>query len=53
MGSWGSVNEQDSGVWPALHHDDWSDTCATLHLWTQVVGKVRLATIPWLNWALR
>jgi Family of unknown function (DUF5996) len=38
MGSWGSVYEQDSGLWPALHHDDWSDTCATLHLWTQVVG---------------
>src|SRR6185295_12282129 len=35
--------------WPELRYDDWSDTCATLHLWTQVVGKVRLATTPWLN----
>jgi len=36
-------------AWPELRYDDWSDTCATLHLWTQVVGKVRLATTPWLN----
>ncbi len=27
----------------------WSDTCATLHLWTQIVGKVRLAQSPWVN----
>src|SRR5690606_38437839 len=35
--------------WPALPYDEWKDTCATLHLWTQVVGKVRLAFAPWLN----
>jgi len=35
--------------WPALPYDAWRDTCATLHLWSQVVGKVRLATTPWLN----
>jgi hypothetical protein len=28
---------------------DWRDTCVTLQLWTQVVGKVRLALSPWLN----
>ena len=27
----------------------WSDTCTTLHLWTQIVGKIRLALTPWLN----
>jgi hypothetical protein len=27
----------------------WKDTYATLHLWTQIVGKVRLALTPWLN----
>jgi hypothetical protein len=27
----------------------WRDTCATLHLWLQIVGKVRLASSPWLN----
>jgi len=35
--------------WPALPYAAWKDTCATLQLWTQVVGKVRLALTPWLN----
>ena len=35
--------------WPQLRYDDWKDTLATLHLWTQVVGKVRLAHEPRLN----
>ncbi len=35
--------------WPALPLEAWSDTYATLHLWTQIVGKVRLAQSPWLN----
>ena len=35
--------------WPELSYRDWQDTCETLHLWTQVVGKVRLALTPWLN----
>lgn len=35
--------------WPALPLDAWSDTCATLHLWTQIVGKIRLAQSPWIN----
>jgi hypothetical protein len=38
-----------AGAWPSLPLDAWSDTYATLHLWTQVVGKVRLAQSPWLN----
>src|ERR1700741_4806749 len=36
-------------TWPSLPLDAWSDTCATLHLWTQIVGKVRLAQTPWTN----
>jgi hypothetical protein len=35
--------------WPELHYAEWRDTCATLHLWTQIVGKIRLALTPWLN----
>ena len=35
--------------WPELPLAAWRDTCATLHLWTQIVGKVRLALTPWLN----
>jgi hypothetical protein len=30
-------------LWPALHLADWQDTCTTLHMWTQIVGKTRLA----------
>src|SRR3712207_2013520 len=36
-------------VWPALPYEAWQDTCATLRLWTQIVGKVRLALTPWVN----
>ena len=35
--------------WPGLRLEDWADTCATLHLWTQVVGKIRLAHAPMIN----
>ncbi len=35
--------------WPDLPFADWADTCATLHLWTQVVGKIRLAHAPLIN----
>ncbi|MGA9992793.1 MAG: DUF5996 family protein [Thiobacillaceae bacterium] len=36
-------------TWPALPLEAWSDTYATLHMWTQIVGKIRLALSPWLN----
>jgi Family of unknown function (DUF5996) len=35
--------------WPALSYEEWKDTYATLHMWTQVVGKVALAQTPPLN----
>lgn len=40
--------------WPALPYDAWKDTYATLHLWSQVVGKIALAQAPPLNhcWAV-
>src|SRR4051794_14456677 len=38
-----------SEIWPRLDFADWSDTCATLHLWTQVVGKIRLKLAPMVN----
>ena len=37
----------NSSPWPALDYAAWKDTCATLHLWTQIVGKIRLAQTPW------
>ncbi len=39
----------DLETWPALPLEAWSETCATLHRWTQVVGKVRLTQSPWVN----
>ena len=35
--------------WPDLPLENWADTCATLHLWTQVIGKIRLAHAPMIN----
>jgi len=35
--------------WPALPLEAWDDTRATLHMWTQIVGKVRLALTPMMN----
>ena len=35
--------------WPELPTAAWRDTYATLHLWTQIVGKIRLSKSPWLN----
>lgn len=35
--------------WPALPLDSWKDTCATLHMWTQIVGKIRLSLTPVVN----
>src|SRR6266853_6937378 len=39
----------DAERWPELPYSAWKDTCETLHLWTQIVGKIRLMQAPWLN----
>ncbi len=36
-------------LWPQLDYAEWRDTARTLHLWTQIVGKIRLKLTPWLN----
>ncbi|MFN7996027.1 MAG: DUF5996 family protein [Bryobacteraceae bacterium] len=36
-------------IWPSLGLEAWADTCATLHMWAQIVGKIRLAQSPWIN----
>ena len=36
-------------AWPALPLHEWRETCDTLHMWTQIVGKVRLALSPPIN----
>jgi hypothetical protein len=43
------ANMSDNELWPALPYDAWKDTYATLHMWSQVVGKVALALAPPLN----
>jgi hypothetical protein len=42
-------NTPISDVWPALPFAEWKATAKTLHMWTQIVGKVRLALTPWIN----
>src|SRR5690242_10862500 len=39
----------DSDQWPPLALREWEPTCRTLHLWTQIVGKIRMALAPPLN----
>ncbi|HSF14282.1 MAG TPA: DUF5996 family protein [Vicinamibacteria bacterium] len=36
-------------AWPELPYEAWEDTRDTLHMWTQIVGKIRLAKSPWVN----
>ena len=36
-------------LWPALPLEEWEDTYATLHMWTQIIGKIRLALTPLVN----
>jgi hypothetical protein len=40
---------RDPFPWPLLNYAEWKDTQATLHLWTQIVGKIRLVQSPWVN----
>jgi hypothetical protein len=40
---------KESQRWPALPLAEWKDTYATLHMWTQIVGKIRLALSPPIN----
>ncbi len=35
--------------WPPLSHDSWKDTLVTLHMWTQIVGKIKLKQNPFIN----
>ena len=48
------MRTDDDACWPALPYHEWKDTYATLHLWSQVVGKIALALAPPLNhsWAV-
>jgi Family of unknown function (DUF5996) len=43
------MNNAPQSTWPELPTASWRETYATLHLWTQIVGKIRLVRSPWLN----
>ena len=38
-----------TAAWPKLPHSEWSDTLETLHMWSQIVGKIRMELSPWVN----
>ena len=42
------MNDLDTD-WPSLPLERWQDSYSTLHLWSQIVGKVRLSQTPWIN----
>ena len=43
------AKNQTDNSWPDLPFAEWQDTCTTLHMWTQIVGKIRLALEPMVN----
>jgi hypothetical protein len=42
-------NRPADAAWPSLPFIEWRETCETLHMWTQIVGKTRLAQAPMIN----
>ena len=44
-----NTSATDLAIWPALPQAAWSDTCATLQLWMQMVGKIRMTLTPAIN----
>jgi hypothetical protein len=43
------AQQHSQDAWPELPYDAWRETCATLQLRTQIIGKIRLLFTPWLN----
>src|SRR2546427_8657963 len=43
------MQSQSTEPWPPLPYDAWKDTLHAIHMWTQIVGKIRLATTPLMN----
>ncbi len=43
------LNRSSSSDWPELPLEKWSDTATTLHMWVQIVGKIRMSRTPWTN----
>lgn len=43
------MTDGNDTAWPDLPYSIWADSCATLQLWTQIVGKIRMMKTPWVN----
>src|SRR5229473_2128026 len=43
------ANFKRDEFWPPLPFAEWKETAPTLHMWTQIVGKIRLTQNPWIN----
>lgn len=44
------IDDAPHGAWlPLAPLGEWQDTCDTVHMWTQIAGKLRLAQSPWIN----
>jgi hypothetical protein len=43
------VKPNSTSKWPEIPYPPWRETCTALHLYTQIVGKYRLARTPWVN----
>ena len=43
------MSDRINDHWPSLPFAAWQETAATIHMWTQIVGKIRLAQSPWVN----
>lgn len=41
--------DERNNEWPAIPYAKWRETCSALHLWSQIVGKYKLAHTPWVN----
>src|SRR3954451_7651951 len=41
--------KMNTSLWPELPLEGWQDTYATLHMWTQIIGKIRLVQTPLIN----
>lgn len=44
-----SEMNQKEHIWPQLPYEAWKDTYATLHMWTQIIGKIKLKLSPMIN----
>ena len=44
-----TTTDSSEEIWPALPYEEWHETLSTLHMWTQIVGKVRMTLTPPVN----